>query len=92
MDLNRYSTLSLKAKSLGLNWVFNSIEGLEFAIEFFSEKPKPEHEFGYNRQCIRCGITQEQLMSMPTEYKGKGECYTYKMLKEKGIKFESLYQ
>ncbi len=53
-----YEILSIKAKSLGLTWTFNSIEGLKFAVEFFEreEKLKTQHSFDYNRKCINCNV------------------------------------
>lgn len=52
-----------RAKQLGITWIPNTQEGLEFAIEYFSrERAKErEHEFGYGYRCKKCGAQRKML-------------------------------
>lgn len=52
-----------RARQLGITWVPNTQEGLEFAIEYFAAQKERErdHEFGYDHRCKKCGAQQKML-------------------------------
>lgn len=90
-----YLDLQNKARSLGCSWTFNTVEGLEFAIDFLSKQVKINdgHRFLDNFRCANCGIDKKIIMMLPAEYRkynNKEQCSTFKHLKARGIDVENL--
>ena len=84
-DLDKYEKLSKIAKSIGLTWTFNSIEGLEFAIDFFKKPEKIRmggHNFGRHMICDNCGITWYNYRLIPNRFNTEDQCIALQNLKK----------
>lgn len=85
-ELDKYEKLSKIAKSIGLTWVFNSIEGLEFAVEFFSKKTENNQYSGHDFRtmvCPNCGLsarTYYQFRQLQEQY--SNQCKFFQQYKQ----------
>jgi len=84
-ELDKYEKLSKIAKSIGLTWVFNSIEGLEFAIDFFKKPEKISmggHNFNNHMICNNCGVAWRNYKLIPNRFNTDDQCIALQNLKK----------